>query len=239
MKFIFLIFTFILMTSEVQSQIDAQFRLQSKSSDGCIKLILFSSQNYYLVDERENSDHLVNINFLSFGTYSNKGVKLILTDKLNGFEIELEKSKQSYQVKRGFYAIRNKYFEKKGDEFSIEEDIYLTNANLFEEYDRSKSFVSKPIIVDSMSNKFEYANCYCDDDNRGCRLSLLKNGMYNYYYCNILLSKGMWGKHQNKLNLKDLDMNFEFYFEILETGELNPIKIIPFFPKEENFIPFN
>ncbi len=198
-----------------------------------LRLILFENRNYYLVDERDESDHVTNINMLSFGIYEVQNDKLILLDELIEYKITFRIKHYTLATEHGFHMLKNRSFILDQCEFLIEEDFYKKYAVSYrQEFNPSISSSNKSHEI--VYCKYDDMNQYCSGESR-CYLKLDENGYFGYYYCGLLLSRGGWRLLDNGiLELIDEDLDFKYILEAIDDNNIRSLKMVTILSNKEN-----
>jgi hypothetical protein len=217
MKKIFLTFLFLLFAISAFNQSNrCSYELRENigiRNFNTYTLIIVNDSNYILrlgcllVDE-------VHYNYISYGNYINIRNKIICKDKINGFEIELIKFKDSCYVKRGPSFIKNKYLKylNYSSWFDIVEDFKKIDSV----YGLKKDYIPK--TDSTFVDKLVMGEYLCDWLTK---LYILPFNKYELKIDTVIVSKGKWTQDKNKIIFYDKSLKHSFVAEIVDKAIVN------------------
>ena len=178
-------------------------------------LIIINDSNYILRLDCLLFD-LVHFNYISYGSYINSRNKIICKDKINGFELELIKHKDSCYVKRGPSFIKNKYLKYLRESFSYSTDIEENFKKIDSVYGLKKNYIPK--TDSTFMDTLVLGEYRCDWLTH---LHILPNNQYELEINTATVLKGKWNQENNKIIFYDESLNQSFVAEIVEKAIIN------------------
>ncbi len=167
--------------------------------------LTFLEEGYYFLEiiKEETIDMSLGFEF-SYGTFSEQGNEIILTDIPLGYQFKLQKDSAGFMVTESFKWLKNKQF------------IFVT-------HDDDKRLILDVINDLSKQNKTDYhkkryflyplkTGIY---KREGFSLHIQAGNRYRYLFNHIVLSEGTWTQDGNEITLFDptLKRSFKTYMD--------------------------
>ena len=180
--------------------------------------------NTYTFDFINDSNYILRLNctyddqitgyYFSYGNYINSINKIICKDKINCFEIELIKYKDSCYVKRGPSFIKNKYLKYLN--YSLLDDVDKKFNKIDSTYGYKKDYIPK--TDSTFVDKLIIGEYLCDWLTK---LYILPFNRYELKIDTVIVSNGKWTQDKNKIIFYDKSLKHSFVAEIVDKAIVN------------------
>jgi hypothetical protein len=209
MKTKIIIFLFII-SNVSYCQIRQPIGRQYEIMDGGCYLTILDSGKYYIYGLTIISDDFFSEDILSWGEYTIDSVKLILTDHLHKFNMEMYIFDDYILVEKSFKFLNKEIFKYSCQVYD-DENYYSFPQPDFH-YESSLSFVEEMTYFNPNDTLlFKSEGIYSDVIYK---LHLTKDNLYKLYISKRILSEGIWEKENNILSLNDTSLNHTFFMII-------------------------
>ncbi len=200
------------------------FNQNNRYSYQFIDHIALMNYNSYTLNIINDSNYILRLNctyddqiggyYFSYGNYINSINKIICKDKINGFEIELIKYKDSCYVKRGPSFIKNKYLKYLN--YSLLDDVDKKFNKIDSTYGYKKDYIPK--TDSTFVDKLIIGEYLCDWLTK---LYILPFNRYELKIDTVIVSKGKWTQDKNKIIFYDKSLKHYFVAEIVDKEIVN------------------
>lgn len=174
-----------------------------------------NSDDYYIEVSSQETDDIVYVVVLSYGKYKIEDGRVVLTDALHDYQMEMVLADESLLIQKGFGFMKGKCFMFPGASYrtdipgGIDEDI--NKADIQEERDRYN--VQNKELHNLTYGRYKAIKFafYLDVD---------ENNTYCFGFRDCPFSKGTFKRDGNVLNLYDPSLDCTFYLLIGDDNKL-------------------